>query len=66
MVIDANLTSHENLKSSNFECFIYIYIYIYISELQEEAPMDKEHQKRENKELIYTASFRKFKKEKLS
>jgi hypothetical protein len=24
MVIDVNLTSHEDLKSSNFECFLYM------------------------------------------
>jgi hypothetical protein len=37
MIIDVNLTSHEYLKSSNFECFLYV------SKLKEEAPMDKEH-----------------------
>jgi hypothetical protein len=47
-------------------------IFIYVSELQEEAPMEKEHQKRGNKAyignptLIYTTSCRKVKGEKLS
>jgi hypothetical protein len=47
-------------------------IFIYVSELQEEAPMDKEHRKRGNKAytrnptLIYMTSYRKVKEEKLS
>jgi hypothetical protein len=47
-------------------------IFIYVSELQEEAPMDKEHKKRGNKSytgnptLIYMTSCRKVKEEKLS
>jgi hypothetical protein len=46
-------------------------IFIYLGELQEEAPMDKEHQKRgkktytRNTTLIYTTTYRKFKEEKL-
>ena len=47
-------------------------IFIYVSELQEEAPMDKKHQKTRNKAytrnliLIYTTSCRKITEEKLS
>jgi hypothetical protein len=37
MIIDVNLTSHEYLKLSNFECFLYVI------KLKEEAPMDTEH-----------------------
>jgi hypothetical protein len=38
MVIDVNFKRHENLKSINFLMFL-----IYVSELLEEAPMDKNH-----------------------
>jgi hypothetical protein len=64
MVIGVNLTSHEDLNSSNFESF-----FIYFSELQEESPMDKKHQKGGKKTytgnltFIYMTSCRKVEEE---
>jgi hypothetical protein len=59
MVIDVNLTSHEDLKSSNFECFLYMSV-----NYKRKHQWTRSTKKRGKEEyagspiLIYTASCR--------